>query len=174
MNPPQLRLPSPAVIRKASQVSPGRVCRCSFYSKTLKNNKKNILHCFVSPLASSRKTNEKAKRFATVFRLFDANQARQQRACNRHRSEQQQYRRRHCCQERNQRQCSRMRCELEAPAARLQCACSGPVHASRESLCPRSQHWPGSMGRPHLGQVTCSPAAMRFHHWARSRWCALP
>ncbi|WP_126032067.1 hypothetical protein [Bifidobacterium castoris] len=34
----------------------------------------------------------------------------------------------------NRDQCSRMRCDATAPAARLQCACSGPVHAVRASL----------------------------------------
>ena len=48
---------------------------------------------------------------------------------------------------------SRILVLLAWPAFRLQCACSGPVHAVRSSACPRSHVSPGVIVLPHLGQV---------------------
>ena len=169
-----MRRSSPAVWRKASRGSPPRVYLAR------KNNKTRDFNSFFNSFtwlllltaARERKRNEKVFETKNEQRSATRSEQHERTATSeRTRAPMPSSCRlsAHCFV-----QCSRMRCELEAPAARLQCACSGPVHASRESLCPRSQRWPGSMGRPHRGQVTCSPAAMRFHHWARSRWCALP
>lgn len=67
-------------------------------------------------------------------------------------------------------QCSRILLLLVWPALRLQCACSGPVHAVRLSLCPRSHAWFGLIGLPQRGQIGVRPCRIRWAHAARMAW----
>lgn len=61
------------------------------------------------------------------------------------------------------------------PAARLHGpACSGPVHAVRSSVWPRSHGWRGSTGCWHRWQVNTWPRAMRAAYSRRLAWCTLP
>jgi hypothetical protein len=62
----------------------------------------------------------------------------------------------------------RLRLAMRAAAARLHGpACSGPCHAVRSSVCPRSHASVGRMRRPHRAHVT-SPRATRGAQRRRS------
>lgn len=71
-------------------------------------------------------------------------------------------------------QCSWFAVLLAWPSRLLQLRCSGPVHAWRLSVWPRSQAWFAVIGLPHLLQVGVAPPAMALAHRALSCLCALP
>jgi hypothetical protein len=73
---------------------------------------------------------------------------------------------------------ARSRLPRAAPSERLQAACSGPVHAARSGVWPRSQPEPGGIHRVGIRHAAAwhqaCPAATFGAHRARSFWWAPP
>jgi len=61
-------------------------------------------------------------------------------------------------------------CPFLPPACRLQCWCSGPVHAVRSSVCPRSHGARAPMRWPQRAQLTVPVATMGARRARSASW----